>query len=64
MRLMRMRNKFQRFPVGIIKKQDKSTAITCHKKYKDALLRLDQFKVERNQKQPDVTEPEGSYVWQ
>lgn len=38
-----MTNKFQIFPVGIVEKQDQSIAITVYKKYKDALLGLDQF---------------------
>jgi tRNA-Thr(GGU) m(6)t(6)A37 methyltransferase TsaA len=38
-----MTNKFQIFPVGIVKKQDKSISITVYKEYKDALLGLDQF---------------------
>ncbi|MDY6971380.1 MAG: tRNA (N6-threonylcarbamoyladenosine(37)-N6)-methyltransferase TrmO [Thermodesulfobacteriota bacterium] len=38
-----MTDKFEIFPVGIIKKQGNSISITVFKRYEDALLGLDQF---------------------
>lgn len=34
---------FEIFPVGVVKKQEKSVRIEIYEKYKDALLGLDQF---------------------
>jgi len=38
-----MKNKFQIFPVGILKKNDKSVHIEMYPEYTDGLLGLDQF---------------------
>jgi len=38
-----MADSFQIFPVGIIRKQEKTVSIEIYEEYKDALLGLDQF---------------------
>ena len=38
-----MANSFQIFPVGVVKKQEKSVAIEIYEKHKGGLLGLDQF---------------------
>jgi len=40
---MRMANEFQIFPIGNVQKQKDTVSIAVNKKYKDALLGLDQF---------------------